>query len=82
MNERIYELKLEAAQWAKQNHQAVDPENLTKQEYERRVLMMTDKFAELIVLESSKWIVDNAGSINELGPEYFATALCRHFGVE
>ena len=54
MNERIRELKLEAANWARQNHQAVDPENLTRQEYEQRVLMMTDKFAELIVRECAK----------------------------
>jgi hypothetical protein len=38
--------------------------------------------AELIVLESSKWIVDNSSSMEQLGPEYFAMALCKHFGVK
>ena len=54
MNERIRELELEAANWARQNHQAVDPENLTKQEYEQRVLMMIEKFSELIVEECGR----------------------------
>jgi len=39
-------------------------------------------FAELIVLESSKWIVDNSSSMEQLGPEYFAMALCKHFGIK
>ena len=38
--------------------------------------------AELIVLESSKWIVDNSVSMEQLGPEFFAMALCKHFGVK
>ena len=38
--------------------------------------------AELIVLESSKWIVDNSSSMEQLGPEYFAMGLCKHFGVK
>ena len=38
--------------------------------------------AELIVLESSKWIVENSSSMEQLGPEYFAMALCKHFGVK
>ena len=56
MNERIEELKLEAADWARRNHQAVDPQNLTRQEYEQRVLMMLDKFAELLVQACAKTI--------------------------
>jgi hypothetical protein len=38
--------------------------------------------AELIILESAKWIVDNSSSMEQLGPEYFAMALCKHFGVK
>ena len=40
------------------------------------------EFAELIVLESAKWILDNSSSMEQLGPEFFAMALCNHFGVE
>lgn len=90
MNKRIYELKLEAAQWAKQNHQAVDPENLTKQEYEQRVLMMIDKFAELIVGECVD-IGDNYQEILGNEPECFncrkvaygiVDKIKQHFGIE
>jgi hypothetical protein len=41
-----------------------------------------EKFAELIVKECSKWIVDNAGAIENLGPKYFAQAMIKDFGVE
>ena len=41
-----------------------------------------EKFADLIVLESSKWIVDNSSSMEQLGPEFFAMGLCKHFGVK
>ena len=40
------------------------------------------EIVELIVLESSKWIVDNSSSMKQVGPEFFAMALCKHFGVE
>jgi hypothetical protein len=72
MNERIRELKLEAANWARQNHRAVDPQNLTMQEYEQRVLMMTDKFAELIVRECA----------NQCGNVLDYHAILERFGFE
>lgn len=50
-NERVSELWRTAAQWAHDNHVAVDQENLTKREFEQRVLMMNDKFTELMVKE-------------------------------
>jgi hypothetical protein len=40
------------------------------------------EFAELIVLESSKWIVDNSIAMEQLGPEFFAMGLCKHFGIK
>jgi hypothetical protein len=64
MNERIKQLK----------HQARDfyliQEDLdcsTKELHE----LVEQKFAELIVLESSKWIVDNSVAMEQLGPEFF-----------
>lgn len=95
MNELIRELKLEAAQWARQNHQVVDPENLTKQEYEKRVLMMIDKFAELIVRECadrvSKMVMRDKFDIIPKDPHsqgwndavaYAGKELKKSFGVE
>jgi hypothetical protein len=42
-----------------------------------------EKFAQLIVQECGQWIVDNAGAMEHLGPEYFAQAMIKeHFGVE
>jgi hypothetical protein len=40
------------------------------------------EIVELIVLECSKWIVDNSSSMEQLGPEFFAMGLCKHFGVK
>jgi hypothetical protein len=41
-----------------------------------------EKFAELIVRECAKWIVDNAASMEHLGPTFFAKAMKTEFGVE
>jgi hypothetical protein len=42
-----------------------------------------ERFAQLIVRECGQWIVDNAGAMEHLGPEYFAQAMIKqHFGVE
>ena len=80
MNERIEELKLEAADWARQNHQAVDPENLTRQEYEQRVLMMLDKFAELLVQACAKTI--EAQHVDPSFKNRMSWAIKTQFGVE
>jgi hypothetical protein len=40
------------------------------------------KFAELIVQECGNWIVENAGAMEHLGPDYFAKAMTKNFGVE
>ena len=41
-----------------------------------------EKFAELIIKECGDWIIDNAGTMEYLGPEYFAKAMIKDFGVE
>ena len=41
-----------------------------------------EKFAELIVRQCADWIVDNSGALEHLGPEYFAKAMTKDFGVE
>ena len=38
------------------------------------------KFADLIIQECANWIVDNAGSMEHLGPEYFSKAMTIPFG--
>lgn len=40
------------------------------------------KFAQLIVQECGNWIVENAGAMEHLGPDYFAKAMTKDFGVE
>jgi hypothetical protein len=41
-----------------------------------------EKFARLIVQECGQWIIDNAGAMEHLGPEYFAKEMIKDFGVE
>lgn len=51
--------------------------------FDRTTITPAEKrFAELIVLESSKWIVDNSIAMEQLGSEFFAMGLCKHFGVK
>ena len=37
------------------------------------------KFTELIIEECATWIVNNAESMEHLGPEYFAKAMTKSF---
>jgi hypothetical protein len=76
MNERIKDLKEQALIWAVET---LDPDVLNDNEWG---VAIDDKFAELIVRECGQWIVDNAGSMEHLGPEYFARAMIKDFGVE
>jgi hypothetical protein len=69
MNERIRELAEQASE--------IDGDDLL---YYHPVF--AEKFAELIVKECGRWIVDNAGAMEHLGPEYFCKAMNKHFGVE
>ena len=44
-----------------------------------------EKFAESLIRESSKWIVDNGTAEwrkDDLSPEFFAQGLLKYFGVE
>jgi hypothetical protein len=67
MNERINGLWWKAR--IGYNEQNCDPEVL-------------EKFAELIVRECGDWIINNAGAMEHLGPDYFAKAMTKDFGVE
>jgi hypothetical protein len=75
MNERIKELKQQARDFYLIQE---DLDCSTKELHE----LVEQKFADLIVLESSKWIVDNSIAMEQLGPEFFAMGLCKHFGVK
>ena len=59
MNERIQELRKQACQWVVDNHQRVDPKNLSQAEIDQRYLMYEEKFAELIVKECVQTLIDN-----------------------
>lgn len=41
-----------------------------------------ESLSKLIVKECSAWIVQNASSMEHLGPEYFSKAMEQHFGAE
>ena len=75
MNERIKELKQQARDFYLIQE---DLDCSTKELHE----LVEQKFADLIVLESSKWIVDNSIAMEQLGPEFFAMGLCKHFGIK
>ena len=51
MNERIRELRTQAAAWVTENHQPQDPNAYSQKEIDQRYLMYEEKFAELIVAE-------------------------------
>jgi hypothetical protein len=72
MNERIRELEDQASQYASR-----ETTNLDEWEF-----IFRKKFAELIVQECAEWIVDNADSMEHLGPAFFAKAMKTEFGVE
>jgi hypothetical protein len=72
MNERIRELREQAMEWVPNQ---VDPDTKIR-------LLNAEKFAELIVQECAEWIVDNADSMEHLGPTFFAKAMKTEFGVE
>ena len=51
MNQRIQELRTQAAAWVAKNHQPQDPNAYSQKEIDQRYLMYEQKFAELIVRE-------------------------------
>ena len=54
MNERILELRTQAAAWVAENHQPQNPNAYSQQEIDQRYLMYEEKFAELIVRECAE----------------------------
>ena len=66
MNERIKELARQAS----------------KEAFPINSIAFMEKFAELVVRECAEWIVDNADSMEHLGPTFFAKAMKTEFGVE
>ena len=41
-----------------------------------------EKFADLLIKQCGQWIIDNASTMEHLGPEYFVQAMIKDFGVE
>jgi hypothetical protein len=76
MNERIQSLAEQAREYATTRHPV---SNITLSVNSD---LFEQKFAELIVQECGNWIVENAGAMEHLGPDYFAKAMTKNFGVE
>lgn len=77
MNERIQELRKQALQWVVDNHQPVDPKNLSQAEIDQRYLMYEEKFALLIVSESIKVMTQH-----DYHGEWLGEKLREHFGIK
>jgi hypothetical protein len=76
MNERIKELAAQAGATVNERSGYTDYGTLD---------LDVEKFAESLIRESSKWIVDNSTAEwrkDDLSPEFFAQRLLKHFGVE
>ena len=57
------------------------PETWTTLGYDK-IKEIQNRTAELIIKECGQWIIDNASTMEHLGPEYFAKAMIKDFGVE
>ena len=79
MNERILELRTQAAAWVAENHQPQDPNAYSQKEIDQRYLMYEEKFAELIVQECIGVIGEE--NYTMLTGKAYCTELKRHFGV-
>ena len=76
MNERIKELAVQAGATVNERSGYTDYGTID---------LDVEKFAESLIRESSKWIVDNGTAEwrkDDLSPEFFAQGLLKHFGVE
>ena len=76
MNERIKELAEQAGATVNERSGWTDYGT---------IYLDVEKFAESLIRESSKWIVDNGTAEwrkDDLSPEFFAQGLLKHFGVE
>jgi hypothetical protein len=76
MNERIKELEKQAWEFVDKTWNWANANNPSQ------ATLFKAKFAELIVQECAEWIVDNADSMEHLGPAFFAKAMKTEFGVE
>lgn len=82
MNERILELRTQAAAWVAENHQPQDSNAYSQKEIDQRYLMYEEKFAELIVqncIEKIKTTEVPRGNIPALS--MVVRTLKQHFGV-
>lgn len=85
MNERILELRTQAAAWVAKNHQPQDPNAYSQKEIDQRYLMYEEKFAELIVRECAGLFPNVYVEIEtEYGhtPVVASEYIKKHFGVE
>ena len=74
MNKRIQELAEHCDFYVGNEHSDAS--------FEEQQRLFLEKFAQLIVQECGQWIINNAGAMEHLGPEYFAKAMIKDFGVE
>ena len=79
MNERILELRTQAAAWVAKNHQPQDPNAYSQKEIDQRYLMYEEKFAELIVRKCAGLCSATAAGRDA---EAIEEAILKHFGVE
>jgi len=85
VNERILELRTQAAAWVSENHQPQDPNAYSQKEIDQRYLMYEEKFAELIVKECINEIhVADVGDLKAKGYylDKVAEHIEKHFGVQ
>ena len=76
MNERIKELAAQAGATVNERSGWTDYGTID---------LDVEKFAESLIRESSKWIVDNGTAEwrkDDLSPEFFAQGLLKHFGIK
>ena len=83
MNERILELRTQAAAWVSENHQPQNPNAYSQKEIDQRYLMYEEKFAELIVRECAG-ICDDYGMPDGTSPTaiILSAAIKKRFGIK
>jgi hypothetical protein len=74
MNERIKQITGQVLD-------EIVPETWTALGYDK-IKDIQNRTAELIIKECGYWIINNAGIMEHLGPEYFVQAMIKDFGVK
>ena len=64
----------------KRIQQLAEQANLKLDELSDDTFIPLEKFADLLIKQCGQWIVDNAGAMEHLGPEYFAQAMIKDIG--